>query len=244
MSGDPRGEALSVLTRFLVTETTVGDTLQRIAEITFDAVEPATAVGLTMLGEGGRPTTAVSTSPVSPEIDAAQYREDRGPCLDAWRRRRVVRVDDVEAVDHEYPAFTAACRDHRVRSTLSIPLVSGEVSMGALNLYAAEAAAFDDHAAELAFDLAGAAGAIAANVAAYLDAVELSEQLDEAMRSRAVIEQAKGVLMAQSADLDADSAFALLRDASQRENVKLRDIARRVVDHRSSAEPPAPPGGS
>ena len=155
-----------------------------------------------------------------------------------------MRVDDVEAVHQEYPAFTAACRRHRVRSTLSIPLVSGDVSMGALNLYAAEAAAFDDRAEELAFDLAGAAGAIAANVAAYLDAVELSEQLDEAMRSRAVIEQAKGVLMAQSPDLDADGAFEVLRQASQRESVKLRCIARRVVDHRSPAEPRAPTGAS
>jgi AmiR/NasT family two-component response regulator len=68
------------------------------------------------------------------------------------------------------------------------------------------------------------------NVSAYRTAVELSEHLSEAMRSRAVIEQAKGMLMAGTQGLSPDGAFDMLRTASQRENVKLRDIAQRIVD--------------
>jgi AmiR/NasT family two-component response regulator len=71
------------------------------------------------------------------------------------------------------------------------------------------------------------------NVSAYWTAFELSAQLHEAMSSRAVIEQAKGVLMAQSKDLTADQAFDLLRNASQKRNVKLREIARRIVEGRA-----------
>jgi AmiR/NasT family two-component response regulator len=72
------------------------------------------------------------------------------------------------------------------------------------------------------------------NASAYWQASHLSEQLAEAMRSRAVIEQAKGILMARSPQLSADEAFDVLRRASQRENVKLRDIAQRIVDRRPS----------
>ena len=75
-----------------------------------------------------------------------------------------------------------------------------------------------------------------ANAAAYWGAAQLGEQLNEAMKSRAVIEQAKGMLMAQSPELSADDAFEVLRKASQRENVKLRDIAQRVVERRSLTE--------
>lgn len=238
MSADPRAKALSALARFQVTEMTVGETLHRIAELTLEAVPHAAVAGLTMLGEDGRPTTAVYTDARSPEIDDAQYREGKGPCLDAWRQTRTVRIPFIDTVRDLYPAFAAACDDHDVQSTLSMPILSGDVSIGALNLYAQQAAAFDDDDEAVASDLAGAAGSVLANVSAYWTAFELSQHLGEAMRSRAVIEQAKGMLMAQNSSLDADAAFALLRRASQRENVKLRDIARRIVERRP---PPTPP---
>jgi AmiR/NasT family two-component response regulator len=81
-----------------------------------------------------------------------------------------------------------------------------------------------------------AASVVLANATAYWGAQELGEQLTAAMQSRAIIEQAKGILMGQSPDLDADGAFAVLRRASQRENVKLRDIAQRIVSERNGAE--------
>src|SRR3954462_13298895 len=94
---DPRAKALSALARFQVTETTVGETLQRIAEITLEAVPAAAIAGMTMLGDDGKPTTAVYTDHDSPEIDEAQYREGKGPCLDAWRQKRPLRVEQVSA---------------------------------------------------------------------------------------------------------------------------------------------------
>src|SRR4051812_35592510 len=107
---DARAAALTALSQFLVTELSVGDTLQRIAAITIEALPAAEIAGMTMLGEDGQPTTAVYTDERSPEIDTGQYESGRGPCLDAWRTKKVVRVDDLDAAAADYPEFAAAAR--------------------------------------------------------------------------------------------------------------------------------------
>src|SRR4051795_8399859 len=108
MSLDARAKALSALARFQVADSTVGDTLDRIAVITLAALPAAAAAGMSVLGEDEQPTTAIYTDEESPEIDAAQYREGKGPCLDAWRYNRVIRVDRVEDWAETYPAFAAS----------------------------------------------------------------------------------------------------------------------------------------
>jgi transcriptional regulator with GAF, ATPase, and Fis domain len=229
---DARAQALSALARFQIAELSVGDTLNQIAEITLGAMPAAATAGMTMLGEDEQPTTEIYTDEESPEIDAAQYRERKGPCLDAWREKRVVRLGRVEEYAEQYPAFVAACVDHGILSTLSLPMTSGDVAIGALNLYARVPDGFSDDDEGLGLELAGAAGAVLSNVSAYWTAFDLSQGLAEAMKSRAVIEQAKGMLMARSPELTADGAFDLLQKASQRENVKLRELARRIVERR------------
>src|SRR3954469_22444440 len=143
MSSDARAKALSALARFQVAEATVGDTLNRIAEITLEVMPSASVVGMTMLGSDEQPTTAIYTDQDSPEIDEAQYREGRGPCLDAWRLNRVYRLGRVEDYAEEFPAFATACLAHGVLSTLSLPMVNGDVAIGAMNLYARVADGFD-----------------------------------------------------------------------------------------------------
>jgi GAF domain-containing protein len=231
---DARAEALSALARFQVTETTVGEALQRIAGITVEAISAADFAGMSMLGDDGQPTTAVFTDPDSPEIDEAQYREGKDPCLDAWRHNSVFRVPHVEGCADKYPGFAKACLAHGVHSTLSVPMVSGDVAVGALNLYARVPDGFDEGDEALAIELAAAGSAVLANVSAYWTAFELGQQLDAAMTSRAVIEQAKGILMAGAPGMSADEAFDMLRRASQRENLKLREIARRIVERRTA----------
>lgn len=230
---DARAAALSALSQFQVTDTTVGEALQRIADITLEAVPAAHVVGMSMLGDDGRPTTAVYTDAESPKIDECQYRDGKGPCLDAWRNNVVVSVPRVENVADVYPGFAAACLEHGVRSTLSLPMRAGSVAVGALNLYARVDEGFGDDDASLAGDVAAAGAAVLVNVSAYWTAFDLSAQLQQAMDSRAVIEQAKGVLMAGQRDLTAEAAFDLLRKVSQRENLKLRDVAKRIVEGRA-----------
>jgi GAF domain-containing protein len=227
---DPRSEAFAALSRFLVTDTSVGDTLTRIAEITIAAISSAEVAGITMLDDAGNPTTAVYTDKLSPEVDAAQYGSGRGPCLDAWHNRRVVRINDL-GTSTDYPEFIAAAREHKIGSTLSLPLIAGEIGIGALNLYARRPYGFSDDDEALGIDLAAAAAVVLANIAAYWTAFELGQNLSKAMETRAGIEQAKGMLMAASPELSPDGAFDLLREASQRENVKLREIAQRILRH-------------
>jgi transcriptional regulator with GAF, ATPase, and Fis domain len=229
---DARAAALSALAQFQVTQTTVGEALQRIADITLEAIAAADIVGMSMMDDQSQPTTAIYTDPDSPAIDEGQYRDGKGPCLEAWRDNIVVSVPRVEDVAGTYPSFAAACLEHGVQSTLSLPMHAGDVAVGALNMYARVPHGFSDDDASVAGDVAAAGAAVLANVSAYWTAFDLTSQLTEAMESRAVIEQAKGILMASSPELTADGAFDMLRNVSQRENVKLREVARRIVEGR------------
>jgi GAF domain-containing protein len=233
VSDAPVSQALHALSRFLVADATLGDTLNIVSELAVEAMPGAAFAGIAMLDEGERVTTRVFTDPESPEIDQAQYDSGRGPCLDAWRQKRTIRLDEITSDGRgDYPEFTEACVARGIGSTLSLALVTAEQGVGALNLYARTPWGFTPDDQQVGEELATAASVVLANAAAYWGAFELSQQLDEAMKSRAVIEQAKGMLMAQSPGLDAEGAFDLLRMASQRENVKLREIAQRIVDRR------------
>lgn len=234
MSSDASAQALNALSQFLVAKASMGDTLLRVSEITTAAMPGAHMAGISLLGEDGRPATGIFTDDESPEIDAAQYGSGRGPCLDSWRESRVVRPVDMDVAADEYPEFANAAQAHGVNSTMSLPLVAGDQGIGALNLYSRSTDGFSSEDEALGVELAAAAAIVLANASAYWGASQLSEQLSQAMRSRAVIEQAKGILMARSPQLSAEDAFDLLRKASQRENVKLREIAQRIVDRRPS----------
>ena len=232
MPGDAHARALEALTTFHVTDVTVGQTLDRIAEAAREAIPATAVVGMSMLGDDARPTTAIYTDEASPEVDAAQYREGRGPCLDAWRSHKAVSVPRIADSCADYPGFAAACLEHGIQSTLSLPLASGDSGMGAMNLYARSEEAFDADDEDLGMRIAAIAAVVLANVSAYWTAFDLSQNLTQAMKSRAVIEQAKGMLMAATPGMTPDGAFDLLRRASQRENVKLNQIALRIVERR------------
>jgi GAF domain-containing protein len=234
MSWDASAKALHALSQFVIAKTSMGDTLLRVSEATLDALPAAEMAGISLMGDDGRPTTGIFTDNQAPGIDASQYESGAGPCLDSWRTGKTIRINDMASAAAAYPEFVRAAQDHGVQSSLSLPLVAGEEAVGALNLYARVVDGFSDDDESTGQVLASAAAIVLVNASAYWQASHLSEHLAEAMRSRAVIEQAKGILMARSPQLSADEAFDVLRRASQRENVKLRDIAQRIVDRRPS----------
>lgn len=228
---DGLDEAVLAVGRFLVSEVPLGETLHRIAVLLRDALPSVTAVGLTLLDEDGRPTTPVFTDDVAPAVDAGQYEEGDGPCLAAYRTGKVVRVDDTADVVDLWPRFSEDALANGVRSTLGFPLVAGDVAFGAANLYGREVGAFSEDDEARAALFATQASAVLANARAYWAASDLAVNLQQAMENRAVIDQAKGKLMA-SAGCTPDEAFDLLVKASQRENVKVRVIALRIVERR------------
>ena len=180
---------------------------------------------------GGRVETAVFTDPEAREIDRAQYDTGDGPCLDAFRNREIYRIDSTRH-DDRWPAFSRSCREHNILSTLSVPLtVEGDTS-GALNLYSKDEHGFDPAAVETARLFAAQAAIVLANARAYWSARAKAEQLDRALLSRAVIEQAKGIIMA-AVRCDPDQAFEVLVKQSQQQNRKLHAIAKEIVANAS-----------
>ena len=221
-------ESLAALTEFFVGDGTLEETLTRVSDLTVEAVPSADVVGITMPLEGHK-RTAFYTDETSPAVDQAQYDTGDGPCLEAFRDQRVVAVESTKE-DGDWPAFRRTAVEHGIFSTLSFPLVAAKRSVGAMNLYARRERAFDDADVERGRLFASQAAIVLANAQAYWDARDLSTQLGEALANRAVIEQAKGILIAAQG-CDEDEAFQVLAKASQRENVKLRLVARRIVDN-------------
>ena len=242
VSQDPLVQSLSSLSRFFVGDGTLKETLDRVTDLACAAVPRADMAGMTMLVDG-RARTAVFTDEGAPEIDSAQYETGIGPCLDAFRHHEVLVIDDTTKDDRWTP-FSEAAAARGIRSTMSLPLVANHEGVGALNFYSREPEAFSDQDVEVGSQFAGQAAIVLANAQAYWDAHQLSQDLATAMKSRAVIEQAKGILMGAQR-CSSDEAFQILVRVSQRENRKLREVAEDLVSRVQQAKGPAtPPTGS
>lgn len=224
---DHLSEGIAELSRLLVNEEALDDTLQRVADLACRNVGGADVAGVTLLRDG-RPTTAVFTDRTSPEIDAAQYETGSGPCLDAFRHQRVFRIDST-ADEDRWPEFSQAAAEHGMRSTISFPLGVRGNGIGALNLYSRQPAAFSDDAEHVGTLFAAQASVALANAQLYDSTYRMTQQLQEALISRAVIDQAKGMLM-QEYGIGGDEAFERLRKQSQQQNRKLRELAQEMVD--------------
>ncbi|MBM6401173.1 GAF and ANTAR domain-containing protein [Phycicoccus sonneratiae] len=205
----------------------LSDYLERVVHAVRRHVDGCDEVGVTILSND-RPHTAAYTTVQTLEIDAAQYALDEGPCLDAARSRREQMVPDLCTDDGRWPIFAEVSRRDGMRSLFAVPLVSGDECVGALNLYAWATDAFDGFDAALV-RVAAARCADAVVAVTALDGMRrLAGQLEQAMASRAVIEQAKGVIMALRGIPEHD-AFQVLRKTSQDRNVKVRVLAEQVV---------------
>ncbi len=203
-----------------------GIALQRVADLAVEQLNGCDMAGVTLV-QDGVPATAVFTDVEAPEIDRAQYETGQGPCLDAYRNGVILRIDETMD-DDRWTAFASAAFSHGVRSTLSLPLRGEDHIIGALNLYSRAPHAFVDNEQMATVFVAHAAAALA-SAKAYSASQALNEQLRAALDSRAVIEQAKGVLM-RDHRIDSEEAFEMLRHASQHTNRKLRDVAAAIVN--------------
>ncbi|MBW3669698.1 MAG: GAF and ANTAR domain-containing protein [Actinobacteria bacterium] len=200
--------------------------LERVALIATETVPGCDLASITML-KRGTPATPVCTDKAALALDETQYEAGDGPCLAAIRHRGVEEVSI--AVERRWPPFTSEARKRGVQSVLSVPLGDPEVVHGALNLYSRSRPEYDDAARTIACLFADQVGIAAANASAYAEAYELSHQLREAMESRAVIEQAKGILIAAQR-CTPEQAFDILKRASQNQNRKVRAVAVEIVE--------------
>ena len=216
--------AVRTLARLLLTEETLEDTLQRVASLACRTLEPCDLASVTMITDG-RPSTPVHTDPEADDLDRAQYRSERGPCLEAYDVRGAVRRTITD--DAPWPEFAAEAEKSGVRSVLAVPLVAHDRALGALNLYS-KTESYSEADEETALLFSEQAAVACANAEVYWRTYALTEHLREALESRDVIGQAKGILMARRG-CTPEVAFEALRKVSQHRNIKLRQIAEQVV---------------
>jgi GAF domain-containing protein len=219
--------AVRTLARLLLADETLETTLQRVASLACRTLEPCDLASVTMITDG-RPSTPAHTDPEADELDRAQYRSRRGPCLEAYDVGQAVRRTITD--DGPWPEFAAEAERSGVRSVLAVPLVASDRPLGALNLYSRTAEGYSDADEETAVLFSEQAAVACANAEVYWRTYALTEHLRDALESRDVIGQAKGILMARRG-CTPDTAFDTLRRVSQNRNIKLRQIAEQVVYH-------------
>jgi GAF domain-containing protein len=219
--------SLAELIRALAEDESVPKTLQSILALILRLVPGCDAASVTMLSDNGVPATIAATTDETYELDHRQYVLHDGSCLDAARRQQINRWSLSEA-KQRWPDFTRLAQEMGLRSYLSAGLSWEGRPLGALNLSSRHPDGFDrlDERLLSLFTAPASAAIVAAR--RYAQARGLAAQLDQALRSRAVIDHAIGIVMAESR-CDASAAFAALGRASNNRNVKLRDLAAEIV---------------
>lgn len=229
MDGDPDGtdEPVISLAGAVLGEEALDGLLQRIVQLARLTIPGAHSVSITVAHDGGY-RTSNSTGPEALAVDQAQYAEDDGPCLEGIRTGEQ-REATMEMLQRRWPPVAERAAEVGVVGVLSTPLiVEDRGAIGALNVYLAQDGAFGERDVHLARVLGEHAAILLERAVALMSATRLNEQLHQALASREIIGQAKGILMERQS-CTRDEAFDILRRASQRENRKLRDLAEELV---------------
>jgi len=229
-------DLLRDLSRVVFVDRTLSDILTDVTAIAARGIPGAESTSITLL-RAEKAFTVAHFGEMALAADELQYEHGYGPCMDAGRGGVLLRVDDMHT-EERWPDYVShVLTTTPVRSSLSVPLPYQGSSIGALNVYSSQLAAFaSPESLRAGTDVAEVIAVAVANADAHAQLFDQARNMRLAMESRAVIEQAKGVLMAQRR-VDAEQAFEILREASQRYNRKLRDIAHGIVDSTQSAPP-------
>ena len=189
-------------------------------------VAGADGVSVSLSRNGSLATVAASDETIR-GMDGDQYATGEGPCVAAATEGLWFHV---ESLDDElrWPAFIPRARDRGISSILSTPLLTQTRPVGALNIYSRHARAFAAPELELSSLFARQASELLVSAAVDISVEDLSRQLQEALRGRDVIAQARGVLMERHC-LSADAAYTTLRRSSRRSNTPLRRLAEDIM---------------
>ncbi|WP_328454449.1 GAF and ANTAR domain-containing protein [Amycolatopsis sp. NBC_00438] len=240
----PLARQFAELTRTLLDATpTVGGVLKLVVGAAGESIPDADLVSITLRDPDGRFHTPVETDPIALTLDELQYRHGEGPCVEsACPDGPAIGWSQDVGRDPRWPSFgpgTAAHGFHSVLATALIPDARPPRLSGALNIYSRKPGAFDGAAIDAALLLATHASLALAHSEAVAAAELEATHLRQAVESRDVIGQAKGILM-QRRGITADEAFDVLRKASQDLNVKLADLARTLATRHTELDLPVP----
>jgi GAF domain-containing protein len=219
--------AFAELARIQVGTQPPHQTLRHIAELAKQTLDGVKDVSLTVI-DRGRPRTVVFTGPLAVDLDERQYKMGFGPCLDAAKTGQTITVD-TRRDDTPYREFARVADRAGVRHIVSVGMPLAQQSIGGLNIYRTTEAAYSAAFLEQAEVFAGYAAVAVSNISSHAAAVNEAANLRIAMDSRAIIEQAKGIVVARDR-CTPDEAFDMLSRISQQQNIKLRDLAETIVD--------------
>ncbi|MEY2433953.1 MAG: hypothetical protein QOC92_3678, partial [Acidimicrobiaceae bacterium] len=225
----------------LVDDFDVVELLTLLTDRCVDVLDVA-AAGLMLVAPEGDLRVMASSSETMRVLELFELQAQEGPCLECYRTGEPVANDDLTAAGGPWPRFAAEAVEAGFRSALALPMRLRGSVIGALNLFHVEPG--EMRGADV---LAAQAFADVATIAilqhrAVLEAQVVNEQLNHALNSRVLIEQAKGVL-SERAGLNMEQAFALLRNHARNHNLRLSDLARDVVDNNlpvDTLDPPEP----
>lgn len=222
---------LSGLARMVADSFTVDELLAEVAGFATHAIPGADVAGLALVqgGPAGRIETCGTSADVVREIDRIQYDVlGEGPCVTCMQTGRPM-VSGSLGSDERWPRFGGRVARLGMHSALSLPLlIHGRVA-GAINAYARTRDAFSEHSVRLGERFAVPAAVSAHNAQLLAVASTRADQLQTALTSRSVIDQAIGILRSRAGG-SAEDAFDRLRKISQADNVRLAVVAQRLVD--------------
>jgi GAF domain-containing protein len=221
---DTPGERISGWDDLLLDEQGIDDALGMALTLSRRSIAGDPAVSLTVRPLNGRgPSTRGATDELARRLDEWQYEHGEGPCVASDREHAVCIVPDLTE-DESFPDFAETALAEGVQGVASFPLLVRETSIGSLNVFVRSPDEIDEDTVSIGQQLAAMLAPTLANFLTHERTVELTGQLEEALRGRSIIERAKGMLMARLG-IDADRAFELLSAQSQHENRKVRDVA-------------------
>ena len=231
-------EDLEGLQNALLNTDSVEQFLRELAVLSTQAMDGVMSCGMSLRQRGRAPSVTACSDPAASAADEVQHQTGEGPSVHAMRHARPVRIDDT-VISQQWPKFCRQAAEVGIRSCYALPLMVDDEPVGALILYSRQPAAFGREetarADRFARDASGAL-TLALRMASCTD---LNEQLRSSIGSRAIIDQALGVIMATE-HCPQDRALALLKSISQNNNVRLRDLAASIVTSASGQPPQSP----
>jgi hypothetical protein len=198
------------------------------------------AAGLLLADPRGELRVVAASSEAARLLELFQLQNDQGPCLECFRTGRPVTAADLKAEAQRWPRFAVAAQDAGFAAVQALPMRLRDQVIGALNLFRATPGPFDPSGVRIGQALADVATISLLHERNMRHSDTLNEQLQTALNSRVIIEQAKGKL-AERLGLDMDQAFSLLRDHARARNLRMSDLAQAFIDGTEPLiGPPAP----
>ena len=227
-------DSLAAMAGLLLSEQTVEAILAMLVAMACQAMAGVDGASVSLVRSGLFVTTTATSDDVR-EADGVQYLSGKGPCIEATRQAQTVNIG-LSASRSRWPDFSDAAVAGGFVGVLSTPMSVHQIRMGSLNLYSRTQDRFSASEERAAQTFADQASVVLSNASAFATAGMVNDQLREALASRDVIGQAKGMLMEREG-CSPDEAFDMLRRASQRVNRKVRDVAADMIKARRSGEP-------